>query len=111
MKITKRQLKRIIREEKARILEEAMSFDQAGDHYVGGVRMTGPGADLAFGEKKRDDRSIAKKIEGMNARQHRDLIIFTLENALKTLQLPGIEKAIADALDLPGDSMAPIKRR
>ena len=63
MKISKRQLKRIIREEKARILEEAAhSFDHAGDHYVGGVRMTGPGADLAFGSKKRDDRSIADKV-------------------------------------------------
>ena len=110
MKVSKRQLKQIIREEKARIIEEAMSFDQADDHYVGGVRMTGPGADNVFGKKKRDDRSIADKIQSMNARQHRDLIIFTLQNALKTLQLPGIEKAVADALDLPRDWMAPIKK-
>ena len=111
MKITKRQLRQIIREEKARILEEAMSFDQADDHYVGGVRMTGPGADNVFGKKKRDDRSIADKVARMNAKQHRDLIIYTLQNALKTLQLPGIEKAIADALDLPSDWMAPINKR
>ena len=99
MKITKRQLKRIIREEKARILEEAAhSFDHAGDHYVGGVRMTGPGADLAFGSKKRDDRTIADKVLSMNARQHRDLLIFIIENAQNTLGVAGVEKAIADAM-------------
>ena len=98
MKITKRELKRIIREEKARLLEETHSFDSAGDHYVGGVRMTGPGADLAFGSKKRDDRSIADKILDMNARQHRDLLIFIIENAQNTLGPAGLEKAIAEAM-------------
>ena len=110
MKITKKQLKKIIREERARIIKEAMSFDQADDHYVGGVRMTGPGAANVFGSKKRDDRSIAAKIKDMNATQHRDLLIYTLEHALKTLQLGGIEKAIAEALNLPDDWMAPINK-
>ena len=111
MKITKRQLKQIIREEKERLISEAEhSFDHADDHYVGGVRMTGPGARNVFGSKKRDDRSIAAKVKGMNAKQHRDLLIYTLEHALDTLQLGGIEKAIADALNLQPDWMAPIKK-
>ena len=98
MKITKRQLKRIIREEKARILEEARSFDQAEDHYVGGVRMTGPGADNVFGSRKRDDRSIENKIMGMSAEQHRELIHFIIEKAQYTLKREGLEKAIAEAM-------------
>ena len=99
MKITKRQLKRIIREEKARILQEAAhSFDSAGDHYVGGVRMTGPGAANVFGSKKRDDRPIADKVLDMNARQHRDLLIYIIENAQNTLGVAGLEKAIAEAM-------------
>ena len=91
MKITKRQLRRIIK-------EATMSFDQGDDHYVGGVRMTGPGADSAFGEKKRDDRSIADKVMSMNARQHRDLLIFIIENAQNTLGVAGLEKAIAEGM-------------
>ena len=98
MKITKRQLKRIIREEKARILEEAKSFDRANDHYVGGVRMTGPGADNVFGSKKRDDRSIENKIMSMSGEQHRDLIHFIIEKAQYTLKREGLEKAIAEAM-------------
>lgn len=34
MKITKRQLKRIIKEEKARVLNEMISDDQYGDPYM-----------------------------------------------------------------------------
>ena len=98
MKITERQLRRIIREEKARILSEAHSFEAADDHYVGGVKMTGPGADLAFGEKKRDDRPMSVKIQNMNARQHRDLLIFIIENAKKTLGVAGLEKAFAEGI-------------
>ena len=98
MKVTKRQLRRIIREEKARILNEAHSFDAAGDHFVGGVRMTGPGADLAFGEKKRDDRPISEKVKDMNGRQHRDLLIFIIENAKNTLGVAGLEKAFAEGI-------------
>jgi|MDSZ01.2.fsa_nt_gb hypothetical protein len=111
MKVTKRQLKRIIREEKARIIEEAKSFDRSDAHYVGGVKMTGPGADNIFGKRKRDDRSIQNKIMSMSAEQHHDLIVFTLEKAMYTLKLPGIEKAIAEALNLPPDWMAPTKKR
>tara|TARA_S200000501_G_scaffold360702_1_gene388100 strand:- start:676 stop:972 length:297 start_codon:yes stop_codon:yes gene_type:complete len=91
MKITKRQLRKIIR-------EAAMSFDQADDHYVGGVRMTGPGADNVFGKRKRDDRSIENKIMSMSGEQHRDLIHFIIEKAQYTLKREGLEKAIAEAM-------------
>ena len=101
MKITKRQLRQIIREEKARIAESTHSFDQAADHYVGGVRMSGPGAANVFGAKKRDDRSIAEKVLDMNARQHRDLLIFIIQNAQNTLGVAGLEKAIAEAMANP----------
>ena len=92
MKITKSQLRRIIR-------EASMSFDQADDHYVGGVRMTGPGADNVFGKRKSDDRSIENKIMSMSGEQHRDLIAFVIEKAQHTLGLGGIEEAISSAFD------------
>ena len=99
MKISKKQLRRIIREEKARILEETKSFDRSDAHYVGGVKMTGPGADNIFGTKKRDDRSIENKIMSMGPEQHRDLIAFIFEKAQYTLGLDGLEDAIAEAMD------------
>lgn len=91
MKITKRQLQRIIR-------EATKSFDQSDAHYVGGVKMTGPGADNIFGKRKRDDRSIENKIMSMSAEQHRDLIHFIIEKAQYTLKREGLEKAIAEAM-------------
>ena len=99
MKISKRQLKRIIREEKARILEETKSFDRADAHYVGGVKMTGPGADNIFGTRKRDDRSIENKIMSMSGEQHRDLIAFIFEKAQYTLGIDGLAEAVVDAMD------------
>ena len=60
--------------------------------------MYGPGADLAFGSKKRDDRSIENKIMSMSAEQHRDLIHFIIEKAQYTLKREGLEKAIAEAM-------------
>ena len=98
MKVTKTQLKRIIREEKARILEETKSFDQPDAHYVGGVKMTGPGADNVFGKRKRDDRSIENRIMMMDKEQHRDLIHFIIEKAQYTLKREGLEIAIAEAM-------------
>lgn len=91
MKITKSQLRKIIR-------EAAQSFDQSDAHYVGGVKMTGPGADNIFGTRKRDDRSIENRIMMMTKEQHRDLIHFIIEKAQYTLKREGLEKAIAEAM-------------
>ena len=98
MKITKKQLKRIIQEENARIVAESRSFDQSDAHYVGGVKMTGPGADNIFGKRKRDDRSIENRIMMMDADQHHDLIVFIIEKAQYTLKRAGLEAAIEEGM-------------
>ena len=91
MKITRKQLRKIIKEAESRFASK--------DHYVGGVRMTGPGADNIFGKRKRDDRSIEERIKGMGAKEGHDLIVYALDVLSMIMGPKGIEKAVAEGME------------